>query len=81
MTPRRCANGADFLHAAKVRESLTIYFVAVLDVEGALRRAESLRGTRVRAPATSPNGLVVGHFTDPEGGDRSAAASWRAQRP
>ena len=37
------------------------------DVEAALRRAESLGGIRVMGPATSPNGLVVGHFTDPEG--------------
>jgi len=34
---------------------------------GALQRAESLGGIRVMGPATSPNGLVVGHFTDPEG--------------
>jgi uncharacterized protein len=29
--------------------------------------AEELGGTRVMGPATSPNGLVVGHFRDPEG--------------
>ena len=43
----------------------SITFVPV--VEAALRRAESLGGTRVMGPATSPSGLVVGHFTDPEG--------------
>ena len=30
-------------------------------------RAEQLGGTRVMGPATSPSGLVVGHFRDPEG--------------
>jgi uncharacterized protein len=44
-----------------------IFYVGVADVEAALARAESLGGTRVMGPARSPNGLVVGHFTDPEG--------------
>lgn len=30
-------------------------------------RLRGLGGTRVLGPVTSPNGLVVGHFTDPEG--------------
>jgi hypothetical protein len=29
--------------------------------------ARANRSRRPRGPATSPNGLVVGHFTDPEG--------------
>ena len=37
------------------------------DVEAALRKAESLGGTRTMGPARAPTGLVVGHFTDPEG--------------
>jgi uncharacterized protein len=45
----------------------TVFYVGVPDVEEALRRAESLGGRRVMGPATSPTGLVVGHFTDPEG--------------
>ncbi len=44
-----------------------VFYVGVPDVEAALQRAESLGGTRVMGPATSPNGLVVGHFKDPEG--------------
>jgi uncharacterized protein len=44
-----------------------VFYVGVPDVEAALRRAEELGGTRVMGPATSPNGLVVGHFSDPEG--------------
>ncbi len=44
-----------------------VFYVGVPNVEAALQRAESLGGTRVMGPATSPNGLVVGHFTDPEG--------------
>ena len=48
-------------------ESHAVFYVAVADVEAALQRAERLGGSRVMGPATSPNGLVVGHFTDPEG--------------
>jgi predicted enzyme related to lactoylglutathione lyase len=48
-------------------DSHAVFYVGVPDVEAALQRAEALGGTRVMGPATSPNGLVVGHFTDPEG--------------
>jgi predicted enzyme related to lactoylglutathione lyase len=48
-------------------ESHAAFYVGVPDVEAALQRAEELGGTWVMGPATSPNGLVVGHFTDPEG--------------
>jgi hypothetical protein len=48
-------------------ENHAVFYVGVPDVEAALQRAEDLGGTRVMGPATSPNGLVVGHFTDPEG--------------
>jgi predicted enzyme related to lactoylglutathione lyase len=44
-----------------------VFYVGVPDVEAALQRAESLGGTRILGPVTSPGGLVVGHFTDPEG--------------
>lgn len=47
--------------------SHAVFYVGVPDVEAALQRAETLGGTRVMGPARSPNGLVVGHFTDPEG--------------
>src|SRR5271170_5964290 len=47
--------------------SHAVFYVGVPDVEVALQRAEGLGGTRVMGPATSPNGLVIGHFTDPEG--------------
>ena len=39
----------------------------VADVEAALQRAERLGGKRVMGPERAPTGLVVGHFTDPEG--------------
>ena len=45
----------------------TVFYVGVPDVEAALRRAESLGGTRVMGPARAPSGLVVGQFADPEG--------------
>ena len=49
------------------RQPQAIFYVGVPDVEAALQRAEQLGGTRTLGPATSPNGLVVGHFRDPEG--------------
>ena len=48
-------------------ESHAVFYVGVPDVEAALERAEELGGSRVMGPVTSPNGLVLGHFTDPEG--------------
>jgi uncharacterized protein len=48
-------------------ESHALFYVGVQNVEAALQRAVELGGTRVMGPATSPNGLVVGHFRDPEG--------------
>jgi predicted enzyme related to lactoylglutathione lyase len=47
--------------------SHAVFYVGVPNVEAALQRAENLGGTRIMGPATSPSGLVVGHFTDPEG--------------
>ncbi len=49
------------------RTPRALFYVAVDDVEAALTHAERLGGTRVMGPARSPSGLVVGHFTDPEG--------------
>ena len=48
-------------------ESHAVFYIGVPDVETALQRAEDLGGTRVMGPVESPNGLVVGHFKDPEG--------------
>jgi uncharacterized protein len=48
-------------------QSHAVFYVGVPKVEAALERAERLGGTRVMGPATAPNGLVVGHFRDPEG--------------
>lgn len=48
-------------------KSHAVFYVGVPNVEAALHQAEKLGGTRVMGPATSPSGLVVGHFTDPEG--------------
>lgn len=47
--------------------SQAVFYVSVSDVEAVLQLAESLGGTRVMGPATSPSGVVVGHFKDPEG--------------
>ena len=45
-----------------------IFYVGVPDVEAALQKAERLGGTRRMGPEQAPGtGLVVGHFTDPEG--------------
>jgi predicted enzyme related to lactoylglutathione lyase len=48
-------------------ESHAVFSIGVPDVGAALQRAEDLGGTRVVGPVTSPNGLVVGRFKDPEG--------------
>lgn len=45
----------------------TIFYINVPDVEAALQQAERLGGTRILGPAAAPTGLVVGHFTDPQG--------------
>jgi predicted enzyme related to lactoylglutathione lyase len=44
-----------------------IIYVGVPDVEAALAEAERLGGKRRMGPEHAPTGLVVGHFTDPEG--------------
>jgi predicted enzyme related to lactoylglutathione lyase len=51
------------------------FYVGVSDVEAALQRAESLGGTRTMGPVRAPTGLVVGHFTDPEGNLIGVAAA------
>jgi predicted enzyme related to lactoylglutathione lyase len=48
-------------------EGHAIFYVGVPDVEAALREAERLGGQRRMGPVQAPSGLVVGHFTDPEG--------------
>jgi hypothetical protein len=48
-------------------ENRAIFYVGVPDVEGALQNAERLGGTRRMGPKRAPTGLVVGHFSDPEG--------------
>jgi uncharacterized protein len=58
--PGGVGGGADY-------DGHTIFYVGVPDVEAALQRAESLGGTRRMGPARAPTGLVIGHFTDPEG--------------
>ncbi len=58
--PGGVGGGADY-------PNQTVFYVGVPDVGAALAKAESLGGTRVMGPATAPIGLVVGHFTDPEG--------------
>jgi uncharacterized protein len=47
--------------------SHALFYVGVPDVERAFAQAESLGGSRTMGPQTSPTGLVVGQFTDPEG--------------
>ena len=44
-----------------------MFYVGVANVEAALREAERLGGKRRMGPERAPTGLVVGHFTDPEG--------------
>jgi uncharacterized protein len=48
-------------------EGHVVFYVGVPNVEAALQKAESLGGQRQMGPKRAPTGLVVGHFTDPEG--------------
>jgi hypothetical protein len=49
-------------------DGYVIFYVGVPEVEAALRKAESLGGTRRMGPERNPGAdLVVGHFMDPEG--------------
>jgi predicted enzyme related to lactoylglutathione lyase len=48
-------------------EGHVVFYVGVPNVEATLQKAESLGGKRRLGPAQAPTGLVVGHFTDPEG--------------
>jgi uncharacterized protein len=48
-------------------DSHVLFYVGVADVEAAPQKAESLGGKRRMGPERAPTGLVVGHFTDPEG--------------
>ena len=48
-------------------EGHVTFYVEVPDVEAALVKAESLGGTRMMGPETIMDGLVLGHFKDPEG--------------
>jgi predicted enzyme related to lactoylglutathione lyase len=43
------------------------FYVAVPDVEEALRKAESLGGTRIMGPETIMDMTTLGQFKDPEG--------------
>ncbi|HEX3899254.1 MAG TPA: hypothetical protein VHW74_08780 [Mycobacteriales bacterium] len=47
--------------------SHTVFCVGVPDVAAALEQAAALGGQRVLGPLSSPDGLVIGHFADPEG--------------
>src|SRR5581483_6351144 len=44
-----------------------VIYVGVPDVETALQKVDRLGGRRRLGPVKAPNGLVIGHFTDPEG--------------
>lgn len=48
-------------------ESRVLFYVGVPDVEAALKKAESLGGTRQLGPEGTPGTLVIGRFADPEG--------------
>lgn len=49
-------------------DSHVVFYVGVPDVEAALQKAERAGGMRRMGPKQAPgNGLVIGHFTDPEG--------------
>jgi predicted enzyme related to lactoylglutathione lyase len=49
------------------RDGYVTFYVAVDDVEAALRKAESLGGTRVMGPMQVPEGPEIALLNDPEG--------------
>lgn len=56
-----------------------LFYVAVPDVEAALRKAEGLGGRRLFGPepaGAAKGDLVVGQFTDPEGNVVGVAGVW-----
>jgi uncharacterized protein len=59
--PGGVGGGRDF-------EPHVMFYVGVEDIEATLAKAESLGGTRRLGPErVEGRGLVIGHFTDPEG--------------
>jgi uncharacterized protein len=48
-------------------ERRVLFYVGIPKVEAALKKAESLGGTRRMGPEGTPGTLVVGQFADPEG--------------
>ncbi|HEX3839290.1 MAG TPA: VOC family protein [Acidimicrobiales bacterium] len=49
-------------------DSHVIFYAGVPDVEAALQKAERRGGKRLMGPQQAPgSGLVIGHFSDPEG--------------
>jgi uncharacterized protein len=48
-------------------EPHVVVYIGVSDVEATLQTAQELGAQRVMGPVTAPDGLVIGHFTDPEG--------------
>ncbi len=64
-TPGGIAGG---IGGGKEFESHAVFYVAVKNVESALKKAESLGGTRIIDPVARPGGgVVVAQFKDPEG--------------
>ncbi|MBF8184985.1 glyoxalase [Nonomuraea sp. K274] len=49
------------------RQAQVLFYVAVPDVEAALREAESLGGRRLMGPEPESGDFAVGRFADPEG--------------
>ena len=48
-------------------EPRVLFYVAVPDVESALREAERLGGTRLLGPEPASGDFTIGRFADPEG--------------
>ena len=47
-------------------EGHVTFYIGVPNIEDALRKVETLGGTRVSGPDSVPNGPVIGSFRDPE---------------
>jgi predicted enzyme related to lactoylglutathione lyase len=69
--PGRTADGAGIpggVGGGSRYDGRVLFYIGIPDVEQALQQAERLGGKRQMGPEQAPGGgLVVGHFTDPEG--------------
>jgi uncharacterized protein len=66
-TPDGVGIGGGVGPAQEGSDGWVTFYVATDDVEGSLKKAEELGGTRLMGPMQVPEGPEIGLFNDPEG--------------